>query len=261
MSYISLTLFLTAALFVGMIVMLEIGRRIGIRRTAADPDGAKSGTGAMDGAVFALLGLLIAFTFSGATSRFDERRNLIIEETNDIGTAYLRLDLLPASTQPALRELFREYLDARLETYQKLPDLNAAQAALDRSIELQEDIWRHSVAAAGMPGVPVAANTLLLPALNQMFDITTTRMMVMQRHPPLVIFVLLFGLALISALLAGFGMAHGISRSWVHIIGFTLTMALAVNIIINIEYPRRGMIGLDTFDQSLWQLRQTMNPD
>lgn len=78
MSYISLTLFLTAALFVGMIVMLEIGRRIGIRRTAADPDGAKSGTGAMDGAVFALLGLLIAFTLSGATSRFDERRNLII---------------------------------------------------------------------------------------------------------------------------------------------------------------------------------------
>lgn len=173
----------------------------------------------------------------------------------------MRLDLLPASTQPALRELFREYLDARLETYQKLPDLNAAQAALDRAVELQEDIWRQSVAAAGMPGVPVAANTLLLPALNQMFDITTTRMMVMQRHPPLVIFVLLFGLALISALLAGFGMAHGISRSWVHIIGFTLTMALAVNIIINIEYPRRGMIGLDTFDQSLWQLRQTMNPD
>ena len=129
----------------------------------------------MDGAVFALLGLLIAFTFSGATSRFDERRNLIVEETNDVGTAYLRLDLLPASTQPALRELFREYLDARLDTYQKMPDLNAAKAAFDRSIELQEDIWRHAVAAAAMPEVPVAANTLLLPALNQMFDITNTR--------------------------------------------------------------------------------------
>jgi len=85
--------------------------------------------------------------------------------------------------------------------------------------------------------------------------------MVMQRHPPLVIFVLLFGLALISALFAGFGMAHGKSRSWVHIIGFTLSMALAVNFIINIEYPRRGMIGLDTFDQSLLKLRQSMNPD
>jgi len=261
MSYIFLNLFLTVALFAGMVVMLEIGRRIGVRRIAADPEGAKSGTGALDGAVFALLGLLIAFTFSGATSRFDERRNLIIEETNDVSTAYLRLDLLPASTQPALRELFREYLDARLETYQKMPDMKVAKGSFDRSIELQEDIWRQAVAAAGMKEAPLAANTLLLPALNQMFDITNTRMMVMKKHPPLVIFVLLFGLALISALLAGFGMAHGKSRSWVHIIGFTLTMALAVNIIINIEYPRRGLIRLDSFDQSLWELRQSMNPD
>lgn len=119
MSYISFTVFLTAALFAGMVVLLEVGQRIGVRRIAADPEGAKSGTGAIDGAVFALLGLLIAFTFSGATSRFDDRRNLIIEETNDVSTAYLRPDLLPASSQPPLRELFRQYLDARLETYQK----------------------------------------------------------------------------------------------------------------------------------------------
>jgi len=260
MSYIFLNLFLTAALFAGMVLMLEIGRRIGVRRIAADPEGAKSGTGALDGAVFALLGLLIAFTFSGATSRFDERRNLIVEETNDVSTAYLRLDLLPAITQPALRELFREYLDARLDTYQKMPDMNAAKAPFDRSIKLQEDIWRQAVAAAAMDEAPIAANTLLLPALNEMFDITNTRLMVMKKHPPLVIFVLLFAMALISALLAGFGMAHGKSRSWIHIIGFTLTMALAVNIIINIEYPRRGMIRLDSFDQSLRELRQSMNP-
>jgi len=259
MSYISLTLFLTAALFAGMIVLLEIGRRIGVRRIAADPEGAKSGTGAVDGAVFALLGLLIAFTFSGATSRFDDRRNLIIEETNDVSTAYLRLDLLPASSQPPLRELFRQYLDARLETYQKLPDIESARASYDRSMELQEDIWQQAVAAARMPEAPLAANTLLLPALNQMFDITTTRTAKMQMHPPLVIFAMLFGMVLISALLAGFGMAHGKSRSWVHIIGFTLTMALAVNVIINIEFPRKGLIRVDEFDQSLRELRQGMN--
>jgi hypothetical protein len=261
MSYISFTVFLTAALFAGMVVLLEVGRRIGVRRIAADPEGAKSGTGAIDGAVFALLGLLIAFTFSGATSRFDDRRNLIIEETNDVSTAYLRLDLLPASSQPPLRELFRQYLDARLETYQKLPDIEAAQASFDHSMRLQEDIWQQAVAAARMPEAPLAANTLLLPALNQMFDITTTRMAIMKMHPPPVIFVLLFGMALISSLLAGFGMAHGKSRSWVHIIGFTLTMALAVNVIINIEFPRKGLFRVDEFDQSLWKLRQGMNSE
>ena len=115
MDYAALISLLALGLFVGMVLLLELGRRIGVRRIANDPEGAQAGTGAVDGAVFALLGLLIAFTFSGAATRFDERRNLIVQETNDIGTAYLRLDLLPASAQPGLRDLFRRYVDSRLE--------------------------------------------------------------------------------------------------------------------------------------------------
>ena len=100
-------------LFLGMLILLEVGRRIGIRRLEKDPEGAEAGVGTVEGAVFALLGLLIAFTFSGAASRFDTRRQLIIEETNDIGTAYLRLDLLSTEAQPGLREKFRQYVDTR----------------------------------------------------------------------------------------------------------------------------------------------------
>ena len=93
-----LTVFLfTFGLFLGMLLFLEIGRRIAIRRMKEDAGAAGEGIGAVDGAVFALLGLLIAFTFSGASSRFDTRRQLIVEETNAIGTAYLRVDLLPAA--------------------------------------------------------------------------------------------------------------------------------------------------------------------
>src|SRR5262245_1505985 len=114
-----LSMFLfTFGLFLGMLLFLEIGRRVGIRRRKEDAEAGGEGVGALDGAVFALLGLLIAFSFSGASSRFDTRRELIVEETNDIGTAYLRLDLLPTHLQPALRESFRRYLDARLEVYQ-----------------------------------------------------------------------------------------------------------------------------------------------
>src|SRR5207249_424182 len=111
----AVTVFLfTVGLFFGMLLFLEIGRRIGIRRMKEDGGTAGEGVGAVDGAVFALLGLLIAFTFSGASARFDTRRQLIVEETNDIGTAYLRLDLLAADAQAALRESFRRYLDARV---------------------------------------------------------------------------------------------------------------------------------------------------
>src|SRR5512134_3830379 len=147
----------TLGLFLGMLVLLEIGRRIGVRRMAKDSEGARVGVGAVDGAVFALLGLLIAFTFSGAASRFDARRQLIVEETNNIGTAYLRLDLLPASAQPAIRENFRRYLDSRLEVYRKLPDIAAAKAELAKAIMLQEEIWRHAVAATRVDGAQPAA--------------------------------------------------------------------------------------------------------
>ena len=107
----------TFGLFLGMLLFLEIGRRIAVRRMREDTGTAGEGVGAVDGAVFALLGLLIAFTFSGASSRFDTRRQLIVEETNDIGTAYLRLDLLPADGLLLPRPRTKEALVRQLRDY------------------------------------------------------------------------------------------------------------------------------------------------
>ena len=217
------------------------------------------GIGAVDGAVFALLGLLIAFTFSGAGSRFDTRRQLIVEETNDIGTAYLRLDLLPADLQPALRESFRRYLDARIEMYRKLPDIAAAKEVSGQGQRVAET----NLAPGGccQPGGRRSAGApiLLLPALNAMIDITTTRTMATQMHPPTVVFVMLFGLALAASLLAGYGMTGSKVRSWLHMLGFALVMAVAVYVILDIEYPRLGLIRVDAFDQALVDLRESMN--
>ena len=83
--FIIVLLSVALALFAGMVVLLEVGRRTGIRRMRKDPEAAREGFGALEGAIFALLGLLIAFTFSGAAERFDQRRHLIVEETNAIG--------------------------------------------------------------------------------------------------------------------------------------------------------------------------------
>ena len=95
MPYALLAGLLALGVFIGMVILQEVGRRVGHRRMARDPEGARAGVGAIDGAVFGLLGLLVAFTFSGAASRFDARRQLVVEEANAIGTAYLRLDVLP----------------------------------------------------------------------------------------------------------------------------------------------------------------------
>ena len=156
-------LLITGGMLVAMMAFLEIGRRVGARRLAQNPE-IRSGVSTLEGAVLALLGLLIAFTFSGAMSRFDGRRQLVVEESNDIGTAYLRVDLLPGASQPAVRELFRQYLDSRLETYRLVPDMAAVNKELARSAKIQGEIWQQSIAASRLPDAHPDAAKLLLPA-------------------------------------------------------------------------------------------------
>lgn len=245
-------------LFVGMLALMEWGRRLGSRQLLRDLEGSRAGLGAVEGALFALLGLLIAFTFSGAAARFDARRHLIVQEANHVGTAWLRLDVLPAGTQPGLRDLLRQYVDSRLAAYRKLADLPAAAAEFDRSVELQSRIWKQAVAACEGPEGQ-RAMMLVLPALNAMFDIVTDRTTALRTHPPVIVFLLLGALALASALVAGFGMAGGKRRSWVHVLGYPLVMAGCVYVIMDLEFPRLGLIRIDAADQLLVDVRQAMD--
>ena len=182
---------------------------------------------------------------------------MVIEEANDIGTAYLRIDLLPEHAQPALRDLFRRYLDSRLETYRKLPDLEAAKAELARSRSLQDEIWSYATSACRDAGSS-PAHMLLLPALNQMFDIVTTRTEAGNIHPPLIIFAMIGILALGAALLAGFAMSKNKSPSWAHTISFAAVMALTIYVIVDIEYPRFGLINVSGADRVLVELRESL---
>jgi hypothetical protein len=149
-----------------------------------ESEGERSSLGTVEGAVFALLGLLIAFTFSGAAGRFNEKRMLIAEEVNCIETAYLRLHLGPRETELALQDLFRRYVDSRLETYHRLPNMQLAEEEMAKSKELQEEIWTQAVEATRLPTSHPDGGKLLLPAINNMIDLATTRTMTLQIHPP-----------------------------------------------------------------------------
>lgn len=249
---------LAATLGISVFSLLVLGRVIGRRRAAVDPGGSHEGFGAVDGAVFGMLGLLIAFTFSGAASRFDERRALIITETNDIGTAWLRLDLLGAGDQPMMRDLFRKYLDARLATYANTSSIEETTAANDEALRQQDAIWQQAVPAVARSEAPSTA-MLLLPALNAMFDTAETRRRVTTHHPPLAIYAMLTTFAMVGALLAGYGMAKGRELSLTHTIGFALVLASTVYVIIDLEYPRLGFIRVDAADVALVDLRRSMN--
>lgn len=246
-----------AGVFATTLILLAVGRRIGIRRRAADPKGASAGLGTIEGAVFGLLGLLLAFTFSGAASRFDARRQLIVQEANAIGTAYLRLDLLPSGDQPKLRQDFRSYVDARLSVAQKLPDWEAAKADMARATTLQGQIWKQAVESCNKAASP-AVTSLVLSSLNEMIDITTTRAVASRTHPPAVVFVLVLALLLTCSVLAGYGTSASKKHSWLHLAGFAFTMAITVYVILDIEFPRVGMVRINYVDQVLVDLRDSM---
>jgi hypothetical protein len=182
---------------------------------------------------------------------------LIVEEANAIGTAYLRLELLPLAAQPALRQSFRQYVDTRLEVYRKLPDIQAAKAELAKATVLQNDIWTQAVTACHEAEGP-QATMLLLPALNAMIDISTTRTVAAQTHLPPIVFTMLVVLTLASSLLAGYGMAGRRSRSWIHVLGFAAILTITVYVILDFEYPRLGWIRIEAVDQVLADVRDSM---
>jgi hypothetical protein len=248
---------IAVSMFVGILLFFRLGRWLGQRAITRHGAQAAS-TGSLEGAVFALLGLLVAFTFAGALTRFDVRRSQAVDEANAIGTAYLRVDLVPAAAQPKLRDTFRNYVDARIATYRKLPDIAAARKELERSRALQGEIWAQAVAASEMTGARPGAAILLLPALNQMFDITLVRITATQMHPPAIIFAMLVGLGLASALLAGYQAAGDTGRYRLHHAGFAAVMAFTVYVILDIEYPRLGFIRIDAIDQVLLDVRAGM---
>ena len=244
-----------ACLFAGMLLLSEIGRRMAMARRARDPQGVMKGGGAAEAGVF---GLLIAFTFSGAASRFEDRRHLTNDEANAIGTAYLRLDLLPTDAQPAIRDLFRRYADVRATAYRNMSDPLAVTQKIADGAALQGEIWSKAWTACRRAEAPTQAGMLLLPALNAMIDITTTRETATRNHPPAVVFLLLGGLCLIGALLVGHRTSPDNSRSWFHPVVFAAALSVTVYVIVDIEFPRLGLIRVDAADQVLIDLRKSM---
>ena len=248
---------LSLTFFVAVLASLEIGYRFGKRASEAQQDASHEGTGTIEAAVFALFGLLIAFTFGGATSRLDTRRQQIVEEANAIGTAYLRLDLLPAADQPDMRRWMREYVDARLDAFDKLPDRAAANVDFLRANELQKKIWTRAIEASRRDTTQDTSR-VLLPALNEMFDITTARAVALDTHLPSLIFFLLISVALLSGLLAGHSMAMRKTRSWLHMILYSAVVAITIYTVLDLEYPRQGLIRLHEADRGLIELRDSI---
>lgn len=237
-------------LFFAMLAVLKLGYRMGMKRIEVETEHERVGLVSVETAIFGLLGLVLAFTYSGASQRFEQRRALTIQEANAVGSAWLTMDLIPAPAQPALRDKFRRYGRAHSDAYHLLPDLEAFDRKLAEAQALQLEIWKDSVAA--LRDSSPAANQLTLAALSDLMNTTAIRQSLVRTHTPGPIVATLVALALFCSLLAGYGLAGSKSMArYLHMLGFAIVVTGTVYIVLDYDNPRYGFIRIDYADAAL----------
>lgn len=246
----------SAALAVSMFVLAYVAHRAS-RRHRERSGGGSDSFAVISGAVFALFGLLVAFTFNGAYSRYELRRQLIIEETNAIGTAALRVDTLPEPQRTAMLREMRTYARNRAEFFPALTDRGNLDANVREGQRLQHQLWSLAIDASARPGDQLSRLSIL-PALNDMFDIATRRSAAAIAHPPAIVFVMLFVLGLACAWLTGYGAGKQEKLSVYYAGFFAVVTGFMFYVILDIEFPSAGLVNLSEANQFLQQTQAAL---
>jgi hypothetical protein len=209
---------------------------------------------------FAVLGLLIAFTFTSSASRFDERRKLINDQANALGTAWLRVDLLPEPDREPIRKRMREWVKLTLDVLPRAAELDplALNAQLRKAQQLQDETWKAAVSAVDRSPKVQYAN-LVLPPINDWIDLSSTRLQLDNRGLPPLVMPTLVVLSVLASVLVGFGMAKT-RRSLLHMLSFAGAIAFSLYVIADLNSPRAGLIRVDSADDAMKQLYDSMTP-
>ncbi len=243
------------SLVAGLLGCLKLGHMLGRRHHLTEKEAERGG--ALDGVIFALLGLLLAFSFSGAIVSYSAHRDLLTKEANDIADLYVKLDLLPSETQVPLRALMRQYAETRLEATQADIRSLAEKEALVRSHQLQERIWEYIVESVKTSNNAMTVNSVV-NAFSVMAGAPGDQLAEEQNHVPLVIYGLIFLLSAMSSLVAGYGMANRAKLPVIRVIIFSLAVVATMYTILDLEYPRTGFFNAAATNQMLLEVIQGM---
>jgi hypothetical protein len=190
----------------------------------------------VEGAILTLLGLIIGFTFSMATTRYDQRKNLEEEEANAIGTEYVRVDFLPAEDAARVKELLRRYTELRVEFYgapygERLARIN------DETAKVQDELWTTVARAAKAQPTPLAE--LTSRGMNDVLNSQGYTQAAWWNRIPRAAWYLLFLIAILSTALLG----YGASGNWT-LLSMVLPLAIGISffLIADIDSPRGGVI-------------------
>jgi hypothetical protein len=214
----------------------EAGWRLGLRRGA--PGGGNITT--LESAMIGLLALLIGFTFSMALSRFEARRDAVVQEANAIGTTALRARTLPEPQRGESLKLLREYVQLRLDVVQQDRSFADAAQAVERANRIQEALWQHAKAVTATDKSVITG--LYLQTLNQMIDQQGVRLAALRNRIPNIVLMTLYLLAAAACGFAGYASALDAQRARLPVYAVAVLVSAVLYLIIDIDRPNSGFI-------------------
>ena len=247
--------FIALVLFLIMLLSIWLGVKTGQKRKKYfDATGIKE-TSSNTGYTSGLLFFLLAFTFSMSGSRYDSRRHVVVEEANNIGTALLRADLYPEAERLLFRNDFKEYVEARIAYYEAGADISKILIADSISQLISARLWERA-SRLSLNDSHTNATRQMIPALNDMIDITTTRMAGEKSKVPESIVWMLFAMAGISSFFSGYSATIKGRIDWLVEVGFCLLISIGIFFTLDLDRPRRGLITLDGPNETIIELRK-----
>ena len=244
------------AFFVLLLVAEEVGFR-SKNRMRADSEGiAKEDIALLLGAVLTLLSLMLGFTYAMSEDRYEARRQLVIDEANAIGTAYLRAQALPEPRSSEIQELLRHYAELRVEIAGIKNDAPEKIREIDdRTKQLHGLMWSHAAVLAKERPDPVVA--VFLESLNEMIDIHSKRLAAFRDHVPFSIYPVLFIGSAIALWMVGFYFGMRGQRARILTVMLAVLVATVMWLILDLDQPTRGTIKAS--QQSLIDLQRDLS--
>jgi hypothetical protein len=229
------------AFFALMLAATEVGFRLGRKSEGITPDKTKSQVSTVEAGILGVLGLLLGFTMSMAVSRFEARKQLVLDEANAIGTSCLRTELLPAPQGSEIASLLRQYVDVRVQYGTAGNDLPRLDSLYMQTVRLQKEFWARAVAYGQKDPSPVRAG-LLLQSLNQAIDLESARRMALQNHVPASVIYVNGIVGLLAAMVVGYAFGLNGRRQIFSMCVLALAITLVLAVIIDLDRPRSGFI-------------------
>jgi hypothetical protein len=238
-----------------LVAPLAAGFVLGLRETRAEQERAFLQLSNLQLSLLGLLALLLGFSFSTATTRWELRKQALIDEANAIGTTYLRTSLLPDSERKDVAALLVEYVDVRLspETMDADPSRRAQNAAQAR--QLHARLWRLAMTAVAADPRPVTTG-LFVPSLNAMIDAHGKSVALIEDRVPQSILWLLLVVAMGATGLTGITAGLTNVRNLVAGGLVSLLIAFVMLLIVDLDRPARGLIRVS--QANLRDLRASM---